>query len=79
MTVAVFITILLMVFIINAINLIDGIDGLASGLSAIACAFYAYLFFDILSFCRGHTRCFGAVFRVQRVRQSGETQKNLHG
>lgn len=37
-------TILLIVFIINAINLIDGIDGLASGLSAIACAFYAFVF-----------------------------------
>lgn len=35
---------LLIVFIINAINLIDGIDGLASGLSAIACLFYAYVF-----------------------------------
>lgn len=46
MIVAVLITILLMVFIINAINLIDGIDGLASGLSAIACAFYAYVFFE---------------------------------
>lgn len=45
-TVAILLTILLMVFIINAINLIDGIDGLASGLSAIACAFYAYVFFE---------------------------------
>lgn len=36
---------LLIVFIINAINLIDGIDGLASGLSIIACAFYACVFF----------------------------------
>lgn len=42
--VAVPLTILLIVFIINAINLIDGIDGLASGLSAIACAFYAFVF-----------------------------------
>lgn len=41
----VLLTILLVVFITNAINLIDGIDGLASGLSAIACAFYGYLFF----------------------------------
>lgn len=40
-------TILLIVFIINAINLIDGIDGLASGLSAIACAFYAFVFMQL--------------------------------
>jgi len=39
-------TILLTVFITNAINLIDGIDGLASGLSAIACAFYGYIYFQ---------------------------------
>ena len=39
------VTILLTVFITNAINLIDGIDGLASGLSAIACAFFSYIFF----------------------------------
>ena len=38
-------TILLVVFITNAINLIDGIDGLASGLSALACAFYGIIFF----------------------------------
>lgn len=38
-------TILLVVFITNAINLIDGIDGLASGLSAIACAFYTIVFY----------------------------------
>lgn len=38
--VAVILTLLMTVFITNAINLIDGIDGLASGLSAIACAFY---------------------------------------
>ena len=38
-------TILLTVFITNAVNLIDGIDGLASGLSAIACAFYGFIFF----------------------------------
>lgn len=38
-------TILLTVFITNAINLIDGIDGLASGLSAIACAFYGFIFY----------------------------------
>ena len=42
--IAIPLTILLIVFIINAINLIDGIDGLASGLSAIACAFYAFVF-----------------------------------
>ena len=38
------VTVVLIVFIINAINLIDGIDGLASGLSAIAMAFYAINF-----------------------------------
>lgn len=38
-------TALIIVFIINAINLIDGIDGLASGLSSIACLFYAHVFF----------------------------------
>lgn len=38
-------TVFLIIFITNAINLIDGIDGLASGLSAIACAFYGYVFF----------------------------------
>lgn len=41
----VLLTVLLVVFVTNAINLIDGIDGLASGLSAIACAFYATVFF----------------------------------
>lgn len=43
--VSVALTILLVVFITNSINLIDGIDGLASGLSAVACAFYAVMFF----------------------------------
>ncbi len=43
--VAILLTVLIIVFITNAINLIDGIDGLASGLSAIACAFYGYLCF----------------------------------
>lgn len=38
-------TIFLVIYVVNAINLIDGIDGLASGLSAIALSFYAYLFF----------------------------------
>ena len=38
-------TVLLVVFIINAMNLIDGIDGLASGLSSVAMAFYAFLFY----------------------------------
>lgn len=42
---SVFLTALLIIFIINAINLIDGIDGLASGLSAIACSYYAFVFF----------------------------------
>lgn len=40
-------TVLLMVFIINSINLIDGIDGLASALSGIACAFYAFVFYAV--------------------------------
>jgi len=44
--VSVALTILLTVFITNAINLIDGIDGLASGLSAIACAFYGYVCYN---------------------------------
>lgn len=44
--VAILMTILLTVFITNAINLIDGIDGLASGLSAIACGFYGFIFFN---------------------------------
>lgn len=43
--VAIILSILLTVFITNAINLIDGIDGLASGLSAIASAFYGYYLF----------------------------------
>lgn len=37
-------TILVAIFFVNAINLIDGIDGLASGLSAIALAFYGVMF-----------------------------------
>lgn len=40
-------TILIVVFIINAINLIDGIDGLASGLCSIACLFYGLTFFGL--------------------------------
>ncbi len=39
-------TVLLVVFIINAMNLIDGIDGLASGLSAVALAYYGFVFFN---------------------------------
>lgn len=46
MVVSIILTILLTVFITNAINLIDGIDGLASGLSAIACGFYGFVFFN---------------------------------
>ena len=38
-------TVLIVVFIINAVNLIDGIDGLASGLCSIACLFYGLTFF----------------------------------
>ena len=36
-----------MIYITNAINLIDGIDGLASGLSAIAMAFYGFAFMSL--------------------------------
>lgn len=43
---SIILTALLIVFIINAINLIDGIDGLASGLSSVACVFYAYIFIE---------------------------------
>ena len=39
-------SIFLVIYVMNAINLIDGIDGLASGLSAIALAFYSYLFYN---------------------------------
>lgn len=34
------------VYVVNAINLIDGIDGLASGLSAVALAWYSYVFYE---------------------------------
>ena len=37
-------TVLVVVFIINAVNLIDGIDGLASGLCGVACIFYGVIF-----------------------------------
>lgn len=40
-------TIILVVFIINALNLIDGIDGLASGLSGVALGYYGAVFFEI--------------------------------
>lgn len=46
LSISVFLTILLTVFITNAINLIDGIDGLASGLSAVVCGFYGVVFFN---------------------------------
>lgn len=45
--ISIILTALLIVFITNAINLIDGIDGLASGLSAIACAFYGVILFRV--------------------------------
>lgn len=38
-------TVLVIVLIVNAVNLIDGIDGLASGLSAIALGFYAFILY----------------------------------
>ena len=37
-------TLLVMVYLINAINLIDGIDGLASGLSIVASFFFGVMF-----------------------------------
>jgi len=37
-------TILVVVFIINAVNLMDGIDGLASGLSGVALIYYGAIF-----------------------------------
>ena len=40
-------TVVLVVFIINAMNLIDGIDGLASGLSGVALGYYGCVFFEI--------------------------------
>lgn len=40
-------TVMLVVFIINAMNLIDGIDGLASGLSGVALGYYGGVFFEI--------------------------------
>lgn len=39
-------TMLVIVFVINAMNLIDGIDGLASGLGAIALLFYGIAFYS---------------------------------
>ncbi len=39
-------TVFLVIYVVNAINLIDGIDGLASGLSAIALAFYSWVFYS---------------------------------
>lgn len=39
-------TVLMVVFIINAMNLIDGIDGLASGLSGVALSYYGVIFFS---------------------------------
>lgn len=38
-------TVMVLLLVINSINLIDGIDGLASGLSAFALAFYAFVFY----------------------------------
>lgn len=40
-------SVVVIVFIMNAINLIDGIDGLASGLSAIAFLLFAVVFYSI--------------------------------
>ncbi len=38
-------TVMIVVFIINAINLIDGIDGLASGLCSVAMVLYGFFFY----------------------------------
>lgn len=43
-------SVILVVFIINAMNLIDGIDGLASGLSAVALGYYGCVFFELREF-----------------------------
>lgn len=40
-------TVFLVIYVVNAVNLIDGIDGLASGLSAIALAFYSWVFYSV--------------------------------
>lgn len=40
------VTIFAVVYVVNAINLIDGIDGLASGLSTVACVYYAIVFYN---------------------------------
>ena len=81
MGVAVAFTILLMVFIINAINLIDGIDGLASGLSAIACAFYAFVFFraGLYVFSAFAVATFGALvpFYIYNVFGNPEKHKKI--
>ena len=45
--VSVFITIFLIVALINSINLIDGIDGLASGIAMIASAFFGAIFMSM--------------------------------
>lgn len=39
------VTVFIVVYLVNSVNLIDGIDGLASGLTALALAFYAIIFF----------------------------------
>lgn len=39
-------TVIFVIYVVNAINLIDGIDGLASGLSAVALAWYSYVFYE---------------------------------
>ncbi len=77
LSVSVILTALLTIFIINAINLIDGIDGLASGLSAVACGFYAIIFLKkryvyVLSPGSSHVGNFATVFLIQCVRQRAE-------
>lgn len=45
--VAFFVTLFMIIYIINSINLIDGIDGLASGISFITLILYGWMFFSM--------------------------------
>jgi UDP-GlcNAc:undecaprenyl-phosphate GlcNAc-1-phosphate transferase len=69
-------SVLMIVFIINAFNLIDGINGLASGLSIVAFVLYGVLFllrgdvlFAILSFSATGTVLVFFVFNVFGIRK----------
>lgn len=76
--VSILLTILLMVFIINSINLIDGIDGLASGLSAIACAFYSFVFYQagLYVFSAFAVATFGALVPFYIYNVFGDPEKH---